>query len=178
MSTPRRVKLQSKNKIKEKANNNELIFKQSSSIHEQKKIKELWKFLDLQCDLQPFKPLQSRSKLPFYSCICDPHKQLEKSEGFVSESASDLKLSSSSEDVNKKRIWYHGLQFFQKIGLDKAALFKDKCKFCFAEKDFEKLNMDYTDEVSQTYDELQAEITSFEKRLAVRGVENLNIRKN
>lgn len=58
MSTPGRIKLQSKNKIKEKANNNELIFKQSSSIHEQKKIKELWKFLDLQCDLQPFKPLQ------------------------------------------------------------------------------------------------------------------------
>lgn len=38
--------------------------------------------------------------------------------------------------------------------------------------------MDYTDEVSQTYDELEAEITSFEKRLAIRGVENLNIWKN
>ncbi|KAL2712732.1 uncharacterized protein V1478_017687 [Vespula squamosa] len=177
MSTPERLKLRSQNRIKEKPNNNELIFEQSTSIYEQNKIKELWKFLDLQCDLQPFKPLQSRGKIPLYSYIRDPYEQFEKSERFICDKTSTLK-SSSSEDLDKKRIWYHGLRFFQKIGLDKAALFKDKCKFCLAEKDLEKMNTDYTETTSQTYDELKAEIASFEKRLAIRGVENLNIWKN
>ncbi|XP_047369669.1 uncharacterized protein LOC124957065 [Vespa velutina] len=180
MSTPGRLKLRSKNRIKEKINNNELIFEQSINVQEQEKIKELWKFLDLQCDLQPFKPLQSRNKLSLCSSKPNrPYDLFEKSKQFVCDKTSILKSTSSSdEDLDKKRIWYHGLRFFQKIGLDKAVLFKDKCKFCLAEKDLEEMNTDYTDTISQTYDELKAEMASFENRLAIREVENLNILKN
>lgn len=66
MSTPGRLKLRSKDTIRERTNNNELIFVQSTNVQEQEKIKELWKFLDLQCDFQPFKPLQCK-----YSFVSD-----------------------------------------------------------------------------------------------------------
>lgn len=40
------------------------------------------------------------------------------------------------------------------------------------------MNGDYNDTMSQTYDELKAEMESYDERLAVREVKNLNIKKN
>ncbi|KAI4490326.1 hypothetical protein M0802_010703 [Mischocyttarus mexicanus] len=172
MSKLGRLKGRSKILIDENKNNDELIFKQSTNDQDLMKIKELWKFLDLQCYLKPFIPLTSRKidkKVPSCSCIYANTDEFENSEKSLCDIISNLKSTSSlyknEDDSDKKRIWYNGLRLFQKIRLDKAILFKDKCKFCHAEKDIEKRNLDYADTVFQTYDELKREIASFEERL-------------
>ncbi|KAK2580299.1 hypothetical protein KPH14_012539 [Odynerus spinipes] len=164
---------------KKKSGNDELIFIQSSSIQEREKVKELWKFLDSQCNLEPYKPLQSRCKLSLQSStenrVC---KMSENHKQSVSGETTSLKsvFSSETEVPEKERLWYHGLRFFQQIGLDKVALRKEKCKFCLAEKGFK--SSDYADTMPQTYEELKAEMTSFDERFVDRELKTSNSLKN
>ncbi|KAI4477702.1 hypothetical protein M0804_012530 [Polistes exclamans] len=181
MSRLGRSKLRSKILIEENENNIELIFTQITNDQELKKIKELWKFLDSQCNLKPFIPLESRKiveKSSSCSCMYSHTDEFENSEKSICDMSSNFKSTSSlyknEYDSGKKRIWYNGLRLFQKIGLDKAILFGNKCKFCLAERDLEESNLDYADTVFQTYDEMKAEIASFEERLEKRGIQNLN----
>ncbi|XP_028049964.1 uncharacterized protein LOC114255458 [Monomorium pharaonis] len=121
----------------------EFAFIREKSISQREKIKAFWKFLDTQNCLQPHKGISER------------------------ESAPEPETSSVEEIVKEKDVWHKGLKVFQQLGLDKTALAADnKCRLCLAHKTIQC--EDLADTVTQSYDELNADMKAFEQRQKIR----------
>ncbi|KAH0955879.1 hypothetical protein HN011_006561 [Eciton burchellii] len=119
----------------------ELKFIRNSSPSQKEKIKEFWKFLDTQDDLQP-------------------HEGIPEYESPVE---TESLISSVEELMKEKDIWRKGLRIFQQLGLDKTALATDnRCKFCLVQRTIQY--KDLADTVMQSYDELNADMRAFERR--------------
>ncbi|KYM95283.1 hypothetical protein ALC62_14194 [Cyphomyrmex costatus] len=128
----------------------EFSFIKENSVSQREKVKAFWKFLDAQNCLQPHKGILERESL----------------------SETETSASSAEEMMKVKDIWRKGLQVFQQLGLDKAALAADKkCGLCSYAHETKYVLFptitrceDLADTVTQPYEELNADIEAFEQR--------------
>ncbi|XP_033228959.1 uncharacterized protein LOC117180573 [Belonocnema kinseyi] len=137
----------------------ELTFSKTTSDSEARKVREFWKLIDSQNELQPYE-VEKNVKSPKLS---DKDDKSDYSSP-IGENVENLENLSNCASAKNKRFWYDELRLFQALGLDKFAL--STCKqtdFEASRKEDESLIL--SDMVDQSYEEVEADLKNFERRL-------------
>ncbi|XP_070160629.1 uncharacterized protein [Polyergus mexicanus] len=131
----------------------EFVFVRGDSVSQQEKVKAFWKFLDDQNYLQPQKGTLEH----------------ESSSEAESSAEAESSVSRMEEGMKEKDVWRKGLKVFQQLGLDKTAFAADeKCRPCQMYRTIRC--EDLADTVTQSYEELNADMKAFDERQKSRGL--------